>query len=292
MPVVHQFAYGPANPVIAFVMAFVGSMFGLSCTARAREADTSGRRARWLILGALALGGAGIWLMHFMATLGFEVASTDMRLDPVLTVASFGIAVVAVASGLFLVGFGRGSIVKIFFGGVSAGGGVAAMHYTGMAALHLGGHFSYDPALVYASVIIAVAAAIVAFWLTVMVRGWKSTATASAIMAVAVCAMHYTAMAAMQVHLDPAESPAAISGISPLALIVPITVVAVAAAMGLVFGAMAMMGDEEFQRGPELTESMSVSPVTAAIPEQRTPVSLREFDAQWKKDALRSRRDR
>ncbi|MGR7001497.1 MHYT domain-containing protein [Yinghuangia aomiensis] len=29
-------------------------------------------RARWLVLASLSLGGTGIWVMHFIAMLGFQ----------------------------------------------------------------------------------------------------------------------------------------------------------------------------------------------------------------------------
>jgi len=286
MPVVHQFAYGAVNPIVAFFLAFVGSMFGLTCTERARRADRPGRRAQWLGLAALAIGGGAVWLMHFMAMLGFDVPATDVRFDLPLTAASFVIAVVVVAGGLFLVGFGRPTFVKVFFGAVLTGGGIAAMHYTGMAAMLLGGHLSYDTQLVGASVLIAIVAALVALWFTIAVRGWKAITVASAIMAAAVCAMHYTGMAAMSVHLDPAGTPARVHGLSPLSLIVPIIVLGAAAAMGLIFAAMSMMGDEDFHARPEIDPRTPVSPAVAPP----APASLREFDAHHRSAALRSHR--
>src|SRR5437899_10819696 len=100
MPVVHHFAHGAVNPIAAYVLAFLGSLLGLNCTVRARAARIRGRRTRWLVTAAFAIGG-GIWLMHFMAMLGFDVPDSPVRYNPVVTALSAGMAVLAVGIGLF-----------------------------------------------------------------------------------------------------------------------------------------------------------------------------------------------
>src|SRR5262245_55844289 len=87
VPEMHHFTYGAVNPVAAYVLAFVGSLLALGCTARARAATGNGRRIRWLVIGAITLGGA-IWLMHFVAILGFDVPDTPVRYSVPLTAAS------------------------------------------------------------------------------------------------------------------------------------------------------------------------------------------------------------
>ena len=49
-------------------------------------------------------------------------------------------------------GFGRPSAFKIIIGGIFTGVGVAAMHYTGMAAMRMPAVVTYDRTLVAASV--------------------------------------------------------------------------------------------------------------------------------------------
>lgn len=246
-PEIHHFAYGWFNPAFAYVLAFAGSLTGLVCTARAREAGTRTRRVRWLVIGSLAIGGAGIWLMHFMAMLGFDVPATTVRYDPVTTFASLALAVAAVACGLAVVGSGRGT-GRLLIGGLFTGIGIVAMHYTGMYAVRLGGQISYDGGLVLASALIAIAAATVALWFTIWVQGWRALLTASAVMGIAVCGMHYTAMAAMRVQLDAAAGP--VSGLSPGILVVPIFLVAAVALLGMFVSALQAMTQEEFGDGP------------------------------------------
>jgi NO-binding membrane sensor protein with MHYT domain len=245
MAEVHHFAYGWFNPVVAFLMAFLGSLLGLGCTARARASTTRGRHARWLVLASFAIGGAAIWLMHFMAVLGFDVPASPVRYDLVLTIASLFIAVLTVGIGIFIAGQRKRSAPRILLGGVFTGAGVVAMHYTGMAAMHVSGIITYDPGLVGASVVIAVVAATIALWFTVSINGWKPIVPAALIMGLAVCGMHYTGMAAMHVYLRD-DSNGYVAGISPLLLIVPITLLTSAALIGLTLNALQAMTEEEF----------------------------------------------
>ncbi|MFI5492991.1 MHYT domain-containing protein [Actinoplanes sp. NPDC051859] len=245
---VHHFTYGAFNPIAAFLVAMLGSFLGLLSTGRARSARTRGRRTRWLIIAAFSIGGAAIWLMHFTAMLGFDVPQSPVRYSPVLTMASLGLAVLAVGFGLMVVGHGRRSLPRVVAAGVLTGAGVLAMHYTGMAGLHVTGTIHYRLPMVIASAIIAVVAATTALWFTVSVKGWAPMLGAAGIMAVAVCGMHYTGMAAMGVELSDAPVTQA-TGIRPLLMIVPITLVSAATILGVALSALQAMTEEEFTDG-------------------------------------------
>jgi NO-binding membrane sensor protein with MHYT domain len=245
---VHHFAYGWFNPVMAFSLAFLGSLLGLGCTARARDAVTRSRRARWLVLAAISIGGVGIWLMHFMAMLGFDVPGSPIRYHPGLTALSMLIAVATVGAGLFVIGLGRRTIPRLLAGGILTGAGVVTMHYTGMAAMRLAGRISYDADLVTASVVIAVVAATVALWFAVSVRRGGQVVAASLIMAGAIWGMHYTAMAGVRVELR--ESVADVGGVSSLLLIIPITVLTAGALLATSFTALQAMTEEELAGSP------------------------------------------
>ena len=247
MAEVHHFTYGAFNPVAAYLLAFLGSLLGLLCTQRARAAQTRHRRTRWLVIAAFAIGGAGIWLMHFTAMLGFDVPDSPVRYNLAITLLSMGIAVVTVGIGLIFVGHGPRTVVKLIAGGVFTGSGVLAMHYTGMSAMHVNGEIRYDVALVAASAVIAVVASTVALWFTVSVKGWMTIIGAAAVMGIAVWGMHYTAMAAMGVEMSPVIE--ANEGIRPLLLIVPITLVTAAVLIGVAFSALQAMTEEEFTDG-------------------------------------------
>ena len=248
MAEVHHFTYGAFNPVAAYLLAFLGSFLGLLCTGRARAARTRGRRTRWLIIAAFSIGGAAIWLMHFTAMLGFDVPASPVRYDVAFTMISLVLAVMTVGAGLMVVGHGRRSLTKTVVAGVLTGLGVLAMHYSGMAGMHVSGTLHYQPALVVASGVIAIVAATVALWFTQSVKGWVPITGAAAVMAIAVCGMHYTGMAAMSVKLNPVIQ-AGVTGIRPLLMIVPITVVTAATIVAMALSALQAMTEEEFTDG-------------------------------------------
>lgn len=243
---IHHFTYGAFNPIAAFLLAYLGSFLGLLATGRAREARTRSRRNRWLIIAAFAIGGGAIWLMHFTAMLGFDVLESPVRYDATLTLASLIICVVTVGFGLLVVGHGRRSTVKTATAGLITGLGVLAMHFTGMEGMRMAGTVHYQPTLVVASAVIAVSAATAALWFATSVRGWGPIAGASALMAVAVCGMHYTGMAAMSVQLGPIERT---SGLRPITMIIPITVITAITIVGVALSALQAMTEEEFTDG-------------------------------------------
>jgi NO-binding membrane sensor protein with MHYT domain len=245
---IHQFTYGAFNPIAAYLVAFLGSFLGLLSAGRARQARSQGRRNRWLIIAAFSIGGAAIWLMHFVAMLGFDVPASPVRYNPYLTLVSLLFAVVTVGIGLMVVGHGRRSFGKTVFAGVLTGAGVLAMHYIGMAAMHVQGTIHYRPALVAASVVIAMVAATLALWAATTVGGPRRTAGAAALLALAVCGMHYTGMAAMEVQLSTTVKPY-VSGIAPMLMIVPITLISAATILGVALCALQAMTEEEFTEG-------------------------------------------
>jgi NO-binding membrane sensor protein with MHYT domain len=75
---------------------------------------------------------------------------------------------------------------------------VVVMHYLGMFGLKIYGFISWDYALVALSMLIAVVAATAALWLALNTPTLRRRLLASVVMGVAVCAMHYTGMAAAE----------------------------------------------------------------------------------------------
>jgi NO-binding membrane sensor protein with MHYT domain len=246
--------------LLAYGLSVLGSLLGLISTRRARVATTGGQRARWLGIAAFAIGGTGIWVMHFMAMIGFTVDDSTVSYDPAITGASFLTAVIVVGIGLFVVGYGRPRWWKVIIAGGFTGVGVAGMHYTGMAAMRVAGTIDYDQKLFDASVAIAVVAATVALWFTVNVRRPVLIVLAAAIMGVAVSGMHYTGMAALRVQESGiAPKP---GGVTPLTFLVPIFVFVI---IVLVILAYAMMANP--QGVNTVTEDSFDARLAAAAPD-------------------------
>jgi len=261
---VDHFTYGLITPTLSYALSFLGSLLGLVATVRARATNNKASRARWLLLAAWAIGGTGIWVMHFMAMLGFSVPGEAIRYDISLTFASWLTAIVVVGIGLFIVGFGRPSALKIIAAGVFTGVGVAAMHYTGMAAMKMPAHVTYDRTLVAASVGIAVVASTVALWFTVTLKRGVVLTIAALIMAIAVNGMHFTGMFAMRVSDGTEGVP---NGMLPVYFLVPISVFVVAVAVVLLAALINRTGTDNNDGGGDPTVRI-VAP-QAPVPGQR-----------------------
>jgi NO-binding membrane sensor protein with MHYT domain len=257
-------------PSVAYGLSVLGSSLGLVCTARRRTAPTAHRRFWWLVLAAWAIGGTGIWSMHFMAMLGFTVTDTMISYDLPVTVLSALVAVVAVGLGIYIVGVGRPNPARIVAGGLFTGFGVVGMHYLGMSAMRLDGEVSYDAGLVAASVVIAVVASSVALWFTVMLSRPFAIAGASLVMGVAVCGMHYTGMVAMSVRLT--EPGQVRSGVDLAGVLVPIAVLALLVIIGLVV-AIGTTPTPEEAAARDYLDQVRTGRVEAVVGTQRGTVS-------------------
>jgi NO-binding membrane sensor protein with MHYT domain len=199
MLTVHNFTYGLLNPVLAYAMSCLGAFLGLRCTTRA-TASHGASRVRWLLLAAVSIGTTGIWVMHFIAMLGFTIPGQIIHYSVPLTIASMLIAVIVVGIGLLIVGLRPQTWPTLLLAGAFTGIGVASMHYTGMAAMRMPSRMSYNPVLFGLSIIIAVVAATAALWAALRLKGTAHTLGVALIMGVAVSGMHYTGMAAMRVY--------------------------------------------------------------------------------------------
>jgi NO-binding membrane sensor protein with MHYT domain len=231
-----HFSDGLSTLVLAYVVSVVGSLIGLACMARAQAEPSRAAKARWTVFGAFAIGGVGIWLMHFIAMLGFDVPGVVVKYSVPLTALSAAVAIAVVGAGLSLVTLVRFTRMRLLIAGLLAGLGVAGMHYLGMSAIRFRGGISYAPALVALSVLIAVVAATAAFWFTLVVKTALARIAAGLIMGVAVTGMHYTGMAAVRVDVDP--TIAAPLGTSAFDLVFPVFVTSalvVAALLWLLF---------------------------------------------------------
>jgi NO-binding membrane sensor protein with MHYT domain len=201
--------------VISVIFALVGSFAALLSAAHIPSSQGTAR-LRWVAVSAVSLGGGAIWAMHFTGMVGYHVDSREIVYDVPLTALSLLIALVASGIGLAVVGANPRNKARLVLSGLLTGLGIAAMHYTGMAAMRAGSKVSYDPKLVEASIAIAVLAALAALWIVFRVRTFTHLFAASVVMAAAVCGMHYTAMAATRVAVT--STPSQDFGADPISL--------------------------------------------------------------------------
>jgi PAS domain S-box-containing protein len=183
---------------LSLLIAIGASYTALDVAGRATA--TTGRvHAAWLIGGAASMG-LGIWSMHYIGMLAFHLP-VDVFYDVPTVLVSLVAAMLA--SGVALVVASRarwswpGSIIASF----AMGGGIASMHYIGMAAMRLPAMMLWNRAIIVLSVVIAVVVSLVAMWLAFRFRGETREVAppkiaSAGVMGVAVVAMHLTGMAA------------------------------------------------------------------------------------------------
>ncbi|MFV3131658.1 MHYT domain-containing protein [Niveispirillum sp. KHB5.9] len=198
---------------LSFLTAAFASYVALDLAERLRSAEGMLRWA-WHGAASAALGG-GIWAMHFLGMLAFNL-DAPFTFHGGLTLLSLAVPILVVAVGLWVVK-SRMSPIRLLLAGVIVGMGVVVMHYTGMAALMLPGTIGYKPGLFALSVVIALVAATVALWLALTPQRFSLRVVAALVMGVAICGMHYTGMGALVVTLDP-TLPDAHAGIPRLIL--------------------------------------------------------------------------
>ncbi|WBP87449.1 MHYT domain-containing protein [Kitasatospora cathayae] len=256
---IHHADHGWVTPAVSYFVACLGAFVALR-SARWALVSQGRSRVAWLLFASTSLG-AGIWSMHFIAMLGFSVSGVEISYQPGLTVLSLLVAVAVVGVGLFTVGYWRSHpVLALLVGGLTTGLGVAAMHYLGMAAMVLPGHLGYDHVTVGLSIGIAVFAATAALWAALNIRGTLAVLAAAPVMGVAVCAMHYTGMAALSVRLDPSRSTQ--GGVMALQFIFP---------LGVGLGCYVFFGSLAFAVSPSKAATKPLLAGPAAPLPPRTP---------------------
>ncbi|SEI51915.1 bifunctional diguanylate cyclase/phosphodiesterase [Pseudomonas sp. NFR16] len=184
--------------LISVLVAILASYTALDLVGRIATA-TGKAVMMWIGGGALSMG-IGIWSMHFIGMLAFQLP-IDLGFDLGLTLLSLLISILSSGFALWLVSHQRVPVLHILCGALLMGLGISAMHYTGMAALRMQPGIDYDPTLFGASLLIAVGASAAALCIALRLRRQTpyvrlARGGAAIIMGFAIVGMHYTGMAA------------------------------------------------------------------------------------------------
>jgi len=188
-----SFNYGLV--VLSYLIAVAGSFVALVCAARIRNADAGDVRKGYIALAAIALGGVGIWSMHFIG-MQAQAFPFGLRFGYIPTTFSLLIAIICSGIAFWFVGRSSFSTINCLIGGSILGIGVAAMHYMGVFAMKMPAEITWNTGLIALSVLIAIAAASAALWLAFNIESLKQRSFAALLMGGAVCGMHYTGTAA------------------------------------------------------------------------------------------------
>jgi NO-binding membrane sensor protein with MHYT domain/two-component sensor histidine kinase len=183
----------PYLVALSILVACFASYTALDLSGNVGTARGFARRA-WLVAAAITMGG-GIWAMHFVAMLAFMMP-IPMSYDIGLTALSLVVAMFVTGVGFYVISRQSGSPLRLVLSGIFMGLGIAAMHYTGMAAMQGHAELSYDPIFVALSLVIAIGASTVALWLAFRTTDLGQKLAAAVVMGLAISGMHYTAMGA------------------------------------------------------------------------------------------------
>ena len=184
---------------LAAVICALASVTAINLLRHARK-SIGQMRGVWLTISAISTG-FGIWATHFVAMLAFT-PGIPSGYNIVLTMLSLVAAILLTGAGLAV------SLIPNWrhgpwIGGAIVAGGIASMHYIGMAAFEVQGVVLWDYTLVATSIVLG--AAIGAVALPVGLHGneekWKIGG--AALLTLAICSHHFTAMGAVSIIPDP-----------------------------------------------------------------------------------------
>jgi diguanylate cyclase (GGDEF)-like protein/PAS domain S-box-containing protein len=188
--------------VLAAVICTLASFTAITLLHHVRK-SAGYVRVLWLVVSATATG-FGIWATHFIAMLAF---SPDIPNGYNISLTALSLVAAIILTGIGLaVALSRSLPGSAWLGGALVGGGIAVMHYTGMAAFEIAGWIIWNPILVAAS--IALGAALGALALKVGLSGdtIKYRIFGALLLTAAICSHHFTAMGAVSIVPDSSSS--------------------------------------------------------------------------------------
>ena len=177
--------------VATALTSFLMYSIAVACSGR--------RKLLWAALTGVSAG-SGIWSTHFVAMLAYKGA-LPTHYEPVATIGSLLIAIAVAAVG-FAVSTGA-SRWWIALGGIVIGFAIGSMHFTGMTALVIPGTIEWDTTLIAASWAFGCAIAAAAMLAFHARSGTEAIVRAGALLAAAICVLHFTAMGAVTIQPDP-----------------------------------------------------------------------------------------
>jgi PAS domain S-box-containing protein len=257
--------------ITSVAIAILAAFVALSISGRIAAAATPRARYAWASAGAISMGG-GIWAMHFVGMLAFSLPC-GITYDAVGTLLSMIPGMLA--SGIALATISKPhapGLSRLTVSAVLMGAGIAAMHYSGMAAMWPEALLRYDPVLVAISVVVAVVLAFVSLSIRFHAHRLQSspmaaTIIAASVMGCAVAGMHYTAMQA-SIFFPLPGAPTYSMALSPTLLALLITIFTVLIAVSTLVATFA-------GRQSELAESLSAE----ISRRRRTEEDLRRSEA-------------
>jgi PAS domain S-box-containing protein len=198
--------FNPLLVTISVLVAIFASYVALNLSGSMSQAKDRLNRSMWILTGAIAMG-CGIWSMHFIGMLAFEMPGMQMAYDLPLIALSIVVAIAASGLAFLIVSRPNVSPLSITGGGIAMALAIAGMHYIGMYSMRMQATIEWNPFFVLLSVLIALVASWAALFILTRLQRESESQTliliSSVIMGFAISGMHYTGMyAATFVHSE------------------------------------------------------------------------------------------
>jgi two-component system cell cycle sensor histidine kinase/response regulator CckA len=196
-----RYSYDAILVILSIIVAMLASFAALDLAGRVRS-ESGATRLGWIAGGGTVMG-LGIWSMHFVGMLAFQLP-VPIWYDVPLMLLSMFVAIAASLLALIIINRPRLGLSRLLPGGLLMGLAIAGMHYIGMASVRADAGLTYTISIVALSVLIAIVASLAALWLAFRFRsdttakGMVLKVLSAVIMGIAISGMHYTAMAAVR----------------------------------------------------------------------------------------------
>lgn len=179
--------------LLSTIVAILASYTALDMAGRMTTAK--GKISQLWLFGSATSMGIGIWSMRFIGMLAFSLP-IPIGYDPLVAVLSMIIAISSSTFALWLACNEKRPKTGLLLGALLMGGGIAAMHYTGMTAMRMELSISQSVPWVALSILISIVASGVAMWMAFHLRHYSPHIKllrigAATLMGLAIVAVHY-----------------------------------------------------------------------------------------------------
>lgn len=195
-----RFQHDPMLVFLSIAVAMAASVLALYMVQAGHRAPGRLQRHIALLCSCITLG-LGIWAMHFIGMLALDLP-VAVHYHTGLTLVSMLPGMVASWLALRLLLTEQASTLRVVSAGLLVGLGIAAMHYSGMASMHMQAALRYDPVRFVASLVVAILLGIGAMqvWQRMAQNKhtsmWLHLLLPAVILGAATSAMHYVSMTA------------------------------------------------------------------------------------------------
>ncbi|RDI59180.1 bifunctional diguanylate cyclase/phosphodiesterase [Microvirga subterranea] len=192
---------------LAAVVCALASFTVLNLLNHVRRSEGPSRQV-WIYVAAVA-GGFGTWATHFIGMLAFS-PDLNTGYDIGLTALSLLAAICIMGLGMTVALLGA-SRWSAWLGGAVMGGGIASMHYLGMAAFQVPGRLSWDGSLVATSIAAGIVLGAAAMRVGLRDGRMRSALAGAVLLTLAIAGHHFTAMGAVTIAPDPTRQVSAVA---------------------------------------------------------------------------------